>query len=141
MKFLRIEVGDLVLVRKKVPLEHRFLDYRYYTVASKVATVTPKQFVTEDGFKWRKKDGKCIGETYLYCDLYDPHEDETEEMEKTLKKSRQIARFCNLARDIEREKNRIELDTPDPDLGRLEELLVEAQGILDRNDQITRGQK
>lgn len=131
MKFLNIKVGDLVLVREKVNLEHRYFEYRCYTLPSKVAKVTPKQFVTEDGLKWRKKDGQCIGEYYFSCDRYNPDKDETEEMKKTLKKSRKIARIYDLARDLEREKNRIDLDTPDLDLDKLEELLAEVKSLLD----------
>ena len=97
MKFKDIKVGDTVFVQQNV--YYGIQNVKSFFVPKKVTKVTTTQFEIETGEKFRKKDGKKIGDyrySYKEGDKYwDEYvKDESKEL-LLFKEKVKIARMCN----------------------------------------------
>lgn len=136
MKFENIKVGDTVIDREIVRVTWGVTEA--FFIRKTVKSVSPKQFVLEDGTRCKKEDGRIIGDygyVYIVGDKYNRNKlvtDQTEEMEEFKQLlSRKIKlrdEYDNLKSDF------IRLDLTVDEVNTLEELITSLKSILNKND-------
>lgn len=102
MKFRDIKVGDSVMQCTVVSLG---IGCRpSFFIPIKVARVTPKRFVLENGEIYNKKDGTGVGHRYSVHSV-EKQEDQTEAMNKAIKKRNNLQEIWEVANLLSKSHN------------------------------------
>ena len=125
MKFKSIAVGDLVCIQDQI--QNELDEYYGFWLPKEVKRVTAKQF-TVDGKRYRKEDGRCIGDKYS-----EPAKQIGEEKNQTEERNLLI-RKINAECEIPKLTKELEVDHNDKNLFIILEKLIELKTLTAGDD-------